>query len=230
MATSKAAGGAGPAKGRNTGHHLTGNHVKHIGVISSRFTNPSGLSYHTFVQPHDNSIAFHPTRSNHQSLRTGKMQFSLVAVVAALAATSTASFVPRAGNVTMVYPTATGTGVPTGPASTSPPPFTGAAMPMATQAGSLVGMVVAAGGVALHTYVPTYVVLPHTWTEGQYVTYNELVAGARKNKPGYDKIRFCSTSDELSTAINSIFRYYQRANKYYAYLSNVKIPDEVIGA
>jgi hypothetical protein len=96
---------------------------------------------------------------------------------------------------------------------------------------------------------PPYAILSHTWAEGQEVTYKELVSGTGKVKTGYDKIRFCvdraaedglqyswvdtcsidrSTSDELSTAINSMFRWYQRASKCYVYLSDVQIPDEVI--
>jgi hypothetical protein len=75
------------------------------------------------------------------------------------------------------------------------------------------------------------------------------VAGTGKEKAGYDKIRFCvgkaaenglqyswvdtccidkSTSDELSAAINSMFRWYQRASKCYVYLSDVRVPDEVV--
>jgi hypothetical protein len=98
---------------------------------------------------------------------------------------------------------------------------------------------------------PPYAILSHTWTEGQEVTYNELVAGIGKNKIGYDKIRFCSgraaadglqyfwvdtccinksTSHELSTAINSMFRWYQRASKCYVYLSDVVVPEEVADA
>ncbi|OCK74774.1 hypothetical protein K432DRAFT_468484, partial [Lepidopterella palustris CBS 459.81] len=38
---------------------------------------------------------------------------------------------------------------------------------------------------------PPYAILSHTWTEGQEVTYNELVAGTGKDKTGYAKIRFC---------------------------------------
>ncbi|KAK7178572.1 hypothetical protein PSPO01_15389 [Paraphaeosphaeria sporulosa] len=70
-------------------------------------------------------------------------------------------------------------------------------------------------------------------------------------KDGYTKIRFCgeraakdglkyfwvdtfcidkSRSDELSTAINSMFRWYERATKCYVYLSDVSVPDEVIDA
>jgi len=97
--------------------------------------------------------------------------------------------------------------------------------------------------------LPSYAILSHTWTEGQEVTYNELVAGTGKHKTGYAKIRFCgaqaatdgleyfwvdtccidkSTSEELSTAINSMFRWYQRATKCYVYLSDVHVPDEVV--
>jgi hypothetical protein len=95
---------------------------------------------------------------------------------------------------------------------------------------------------------PPYAILSHTWADGQEVTYDELVVGAGKDKTGYAKIRFCSeraaadgleycwvdtccidksTSDELSTAINSMFRWYQRASKCYVYLSDVSVPDEI---
>jgi hypothetical protein len=98
---------------------------------------------------------------------------------------------------------------------------------------------------------PPYAILSHTWTEGQEVTYNELVAGTGKDKTGYDKLCFCSgraaadglqyfwvdtccidksTSHELSTAINSMFRWYQRACKCYVYLSDVVVPEEVADA
>ena len=96
--------------------------------------------------------------------------------------------------------------------------------------------------------LPPYAILSHTWTEGQEVTYSDLVAGTGKDKTGYAKIRFCvdsaakdglqycwvdtccidkSTSVELSTAINSMFRWYQRARKCYVYLSDVEVPDEI---
>jgi hypothetical protein len=99
--------------------------------------------------------------------------------------------------------------------------------------------------------VPPYAILSHTWTDGQEVTYGELVARTGKEKTGYAKISFCeeraakdnlqyiwvdtccinkSTSDELSAAINSMFRYYQRASKCYVYLSDVQVPDEVSDA
>ncbi|KAJ4331909.1 hypothetical protein N0V87_008802 [Didymella glomerata] len=98
---------------------------------------------------------------------------------------------------------------------------------------------------------PPYAILSHTWADGQEVTYSELVAGTGEDKTGYAKIRFCneraeadgleycwidtccidkSTSDELSTAINSMFRWYQRASKCYVYLSDVSVPDEISDA
>lgn len=99
--------------------------------------------------------------------------------------------------------------------------------------------------------VPPYAILSHTWIDGQEVTYTELVAGTRTSKAGYKKIDFCteraavdaveyswvdtccidkSTSDEVSTAINSMFGWYQRATKCYVYLSDVSVPGEVTDA
>jgi hypothetical protein len=95
---------------------------------------------------------------------------------------------------------------------------------------------------------PPYAILSHTWTDGQEVTYNDLLAGTGTDKNGYIKIRFCgeraaadgleyfwvdtccidkSTSDELSTSINSMFRWYQHAATCYVYLTDVSVPDEV---
>jgi hypothetical protein len=100
---------------------------------------------------------------------------------------------------------------------------------------------------------PPYAILSHTWTEGQEVTYDELKTGTGKHKTGYDKIRFCGKRAavdgleyfwvdtccihrlnpdgvELSMAINSMFRWYQRAVKCYVYLSDVHVPNEVVDA
>jgi hypothetical protein len=98
---------------------------------------------------------------------------------------------------------------------------------------------------------PPYAILSHTWTAGHEVTYEELLAGTGTNKSGYVKLRFCAeraaadgleyfwvdtccinkaTSVELSTAINSMFRWYQRATKCYVYLSDVSVPEEVTDA
>jgi hypothetical protein len=102
-----------------------------------------------------------------------------------------------------------------------------------------------------HDLTPPYATLSHTWTDGQEITYSELLAGAGANKRGYAKIRFCgeraaadnleyfwmdtccinkSKSDELSTAINSMFRWYQRAAKCCVYPTNVLVLDEVTNA
>ncbi|KAF2436355.1 HET-domain-containing protein, partial [Tothia fuscella] len=99
--------------------------------------------------------------------------------------------------------------------------------------------------------LPAYAILSHTWIEGHEVAYNELVSGTGKEKTGYAKIRFCadraaedgleyswvdtccidkSTVQELQTAINSMFRWYQGASKCYVYLSDVKVPAEVVNA
>jgi hypothetical protein len=93
-----------------------------------------------------------------------------------------------------------------------------------------------------------YAILSHTWTAGQEVTYKELSEETGTNKPGYAKLRFCgeraaadgleyfwvdtccidkTTSDELSTAINSMFRWYQRAACCYVYLTDVSVREEV---
>lgn len=81
--------------------------------------------------------------------------------------------------------------------------------------------------------------------------YDELVAGKGKNKAGYAKLRFCRErvtkdgvryfwvgtccidkrhNNKLNAALDSIFRWYQRATKCYVYLSDVHVPDEVIDA
>ena len=89
--------------------------------------------------------------------------------------------------------------------------------------------------------LPSYAILSHTWTDGEEVAYEELVAGTGKNKAGYDKIRFCGeraaaenlqyfwvdsccidkfNMQELQTAINSMGRWYQYASKCYGLLEN----------
>ena len=79
------------------------------------------------------------------------MQFSIISIVAALAATATASYLPTNGTSAAYYPTGTGsnpsgTAAPTKP--TSQLPFTGAAAMPTQMAGSAMGLVIA-GGVAL---------------------------------------------------------------------------------
>jgi hypothetical protein len=105
----------------------------------------------------------------------------------------------------------------------------------------------AGGGFELNSFdnnndIPPYAILSHTWTDGQEVTYNELLAGTGVIKSGYAKIRFCgeqaardgleyfwvdtccidkSSSAELSEAINSMYNWYENATICYAYLSDV---------
>jgi hypothetical protein len=98
---------------------------------------------------------------------------------------------------------------------------------------------------------PPYAILSHTWTADQEVTYKELLDGRGTDKSGYAKLRFCgeraaadgleyfwvdtccidkTTSDELSTAINSMFRWYQRAARCYVYLTDISVAEEVTDA
>jgi hypothetical protein len=108
------------------------------------------------------------------------------------------------------------------------------------------------GGFKLSTFnnddIPPYAILSHTWSEGKEVTYDDLVTGMDKNKAAYAKLCFCREraakdglnyfwvdtccidkrdNNELSTALNSMFRWYQRATKCYVYLSDVHVLDEV---
>jgi hypothetical protein len=94
--------------------------------------------------------------------------------------------------------------------------------------------------------VPRYAALSHTWLleEGDDVTYGDIVNGAANitGKPGYQKLEFCAAqaakddlqyfwidsccidranSVELSEAINSMYRWYSRAEKCYALLIDV---------
>jgi hypothetical protein len=91
--------------------------------------------------------------------------------------------------------------------------------------------------------IPRYAILSHTWgADGEELTFKGLVKGTGENKAGHDKIEFCrkqaardkleyfwvdtccidkSSSAELSKAINSIFRWYQNADKCYVYLTDV---------
>jgi Heterokaryon incompatibility protein (HET) len=94
--------------------------------------------------------------------------------------------------------------------------------------------------------VPRYAILSHTWgADTEEVTFKDLMDGAGKSKAGYNKIRFCgeqarrdglryfwvdtccidkSNNNELSEAINSMFRWYRDAANCYVYLSDVSQP------
>ncbi|KAE8332906.1 heterokaryon incompatibility protein-domain-containing protein [Aspergillus sergii] len=92
--------------------------------------------------------------------------------------------------------------------------------------------------------LPKYAILSHRW-EKEEVTFQEMIRSdeTTKSKAGYKKIeRFCSrahqdgleyawvdtccvnkeSSAELSETINSMFRWYERAEKCYAYLCDAK--------
>jgi hypothetical protein len=95
--------------------------------------------------------------------------------------------------------------------------------------------------------IPPYAILSHTWgKDDDEVTLKDLETSAGRHKSGYRKIQFCgkqaakdclqyfwvdtccidkSNNNELSEAINSMFRWYGDAARCYVFLSDVSIPD-----
>lgn len=92
--------------------------------------------------------------------------------------------------------------------------------------------------------IPPYAILSHTWGPEE-VVFHDLVHGTGKDKAGYHKVRFCgdlaleeglkyfwvdtccidsSDRNEITEAINSMFRWYQNAHRCYVYLSDVSNP------
>ncbi|KAF1932631.1 uncharacterized protein M421DRAFT_245367 [Didymella exigua CBS 183.55] len=91
--------------------------------------------------------------------------------------------------------------------------------------------------------IPPYAILLHTWiATHEEVIFKEIVKGRGKAKSGYRKLHFTTkqavkdglryfwvdtccideaSSTELQEAINSMFRWYQRSKRCYAYLSDV---------
>jgi hypothetical protein len=91
--------------------------------------------------------------------------------------------------------------------------------------------------------IPPYAILSHTWLrENDEVTFKDIMNGTGSWKAGYQKLQFCaslakaddlhyfwvdtccidkSNLSELSTAINSMFCWYQNAARCYVYLSDV---------
>jgi hypothetical protein len=91
--------------------------------------------------------------------------------------------------------------------------------------------------------IPPYAILSHTWlADDEEPTFKDLTNGTGKNKLGYEKIRFCgeqarqdglrhfwvdtccinkANHNELSQAINSMFRWYRNARRCYVYLLDV---------
>jgi len=94
--------------------------------------------------------------------------------------------------------------------------------------------------------IPPYAILSHTWgADADEVTFEDLTNGTGKDKPGYEKIRFCGEQarqddlqyfwidtccinkanyTELTQAINSMFRWYRDATRCYVYLPDVLSP------
>ncbi|KAK7926496.1 heterokaryon incompatibility protein-domain-containing protein [Apiospora marii] len=91
-------------------------------------------------------------------------------------------------------------------------------------------------------FSPRYAVLSHRWTSDE-VSFREIHTTAAKKRPAFDKIRKCcevarrrglshvwidtccidqSSSAELSEAINSMFRWYQKAEVCFAYLHDAE--------
>jgi hypothetical protein len=89
--------------------------------------------------------------------------------------------------------------------------------------------------------IPSYAILSHRWG-AEEVTLADLTNGHGKKMAGYGKIQFCgeqakrdglqyfwidtccidkSNNNELAEAINSMFRWYQKAARCYVYLSDV---------
>jgi hypothetical protein len=103
------------------------------------------------------------------------------------------------------------------------------------------------GGFSLTSFtrnnIPSYAILSHTWgADDQELTFQDMINESGRNKAGYRKIQFCgdrakkdglqyfwvdsccidkSNNNELTTAINSMFRWYQNATRCYVYLSDV---------
>lgn len=94
--------------------------------------------------------------------------------------------------------------------------------------------------------VPTYAILSHTWGSDE-VVFSDLakMPSEWQRKAGFKKIDFCakqanrdglqyfwvdtccidkSDSQELQTAINSMFRWYRNAERCYVYLADVSGP------
>ena len=99
--------------------------------------------------------------------------------------------------------------------------------------------------ISLHVFegrnIPRYAILSHRWEAGE-ISLQEVQANLYQHKAGWLKLRqFCQYADskghrfvwmdtccidktssaELSEAINSMFKWYRRAERCYAYLCDV---------
>jgi len=109
------------------------------------------------------------------------------------------------------------------------------------------------GNLIIHEFtgkeVPAYAIFSYTWhaNNKQEVTLQDVETSTGKSKAGWKKINFCAdkaaadglryfwidtccidkkNAVELAAAINSMFRWYQKAARCYVYLSDVSIRDE----
>lgn len=106
-----------------------------------------------------------------------------------------------------------------------------------------------AGGFSLVKFqsgqIPKYAILSHTWGhEDDEMTFQDMVSGSGQDKQGYRKLEFCAAqarrdqldyfwidtccidktnSVELNTAINSMFNWYERAARCYAFLADAVV-------
>ena len=92
------------------------------------------------------------------------------------------------------------------------------------------------------TSLPRYAILSHRWGEAE-VSYKDMVKKRAKEGPGLTKVKNCcklassegyewvwidtccidkKSSAEVSEAVNAMYRWYEKADKCYAYLFDVK--------
>ncbi|KAI0142107.1 ankyrin repeat-containing domain protein [Pestalotiopsis sp. NC0098] len=93
--------------------------------------------------------------------------------------------------------------------------------------------------------IPPYAILSHTWgARGEEVIFQDIQNNDFQQKPGYGKILFCgrqaqldgldyfwvdtccidkTSSAELAESINSMYRWYENAQKCYVYLSDMTV-------
>ena len=97
--------------------------------------------------------------------------------------------------------------------------------------------------------IPPFAILSHTW-EKEEVTFDDLPQEHAKNMRGYDKISNCCSlacsdgyeyvwidtccidkrsSAELSEAVNSMYAWYQKSQKCYAFLADVPTDEDYYG-
>ncbi|KAH7382544.1 hypothetical protein DE146DRAFT_231539 [Phaeosphaeria sp. MPI-PUGE-AT-0046c] len=88
---------------------------------------------------------------------------------------------------------------------------------------------------------PSYAILSHRWVDDE-PTYQDITNGTGKSKKGYEKLLFCGrqaakdgleyfwadtvcidkqSSAELTSSLNSMFRWYRESAKCYVYMSDV---------